>query len=462
MTDAAQPPQIARLHPLREAEFASILAVGFGAAVLMWAIGYIAHLPGFQPSSQFVFGLLILALIVAGFFAGRIGGVSRRAAVLAGALAGTINLLIVGSLLGGKNRDQLLPRELLQNAALWSFSTIVVCGLGVGLGRLLAGVGRRHGTEGGQNWTFRFALIGCIATLLLISVGGVVTGFEAGLAVPDWPNTYGYNMFLFPLSKMTGGIYYEHSHRLFGALVGLTMLTLTIHLWRTESRRWVKIVASGLLAIVIAQGLLGALRVTGKFTLSQEPGELAPNLALAVVHGVLAQVYFCGLLVLTAALSTRWRGGNHAIEHESAATDRGLGFACIAIVLLQLILGALLRHFTYGLQYHLALAAVVVITLGAFSIRVWSLYEIPPLSRIGATLVGLILVQLLLGFAALAATYVDGTKGTHPLQVIVTTLHQTTGALVLGLTVLSMAWHLRLVCPAGEAETGNDAIPTRP
>ena len=71
--------------------------------------------------------------------------------------------------------------------------------------------------------------------------------------------------------------------------------------------------------------------------------------------------------------------------------------------------------------------------------------------RIGATLIGLLLAQLLLGFAALAATYVDGTHGTRPLQVLITTAHQTTGALILGLSALSVAWHFRLVCPAGEA-----------
>lgn len=438
---------------------APILAIGFGTAVLMWAIGYIAHLPGVQTSSQTVFGLLILALLIAGAFAGRIGGVSLRTSLIAGALAGMINLLIIGSLLGGENRDRMLPRELLQSTAFWSISTIVLCAAGVGLGRLIAGTRRNSSAAANQNWTFRFAIIACFATLLLISVGGVVTGFDAGLAVPDWPNTYGYNMFLFPLAKMTGGVYYEHSHRLFGALVGLTMLALTIHLFLSERRRGVKNAATALLLIVIAQGILGALRVTGRFTLSQDPAALAPNLGLAVVHGVLAQLFFSGLLALSAALSTGWRAAGAPLEHESAATDRGLGVACIAIVLLQLVFGALLRHFIYGLQYHLALAGVVFVVLGIFAIRVWSLYETAPLPRIGASLVGLILTQLLLGFAALAATYIDGNRGTHPLQVLITTLHQTVGALILGLTVLSTTWHLRLTCPVGESESAAASAP---
>ena len=63
---------------------------------------------------------------------------------------------------------------------------------------------------------------------MLISSGGLVTGFRAGMAVPDWPNTFGHNMFLFPFTKMTGGVFYEHAHRLLGSLVGLTALVLAI------------------------------------------------------------------------------------------------------------------------------------------------------------------------------------------------------------------------------------------
>src|SRR5580765_5532656 len=70
-------------------------------------------------------------------------------------------------------------------------------------------------------WLHRFAVMTALATFCLLGVGGLVTSHGVGMAVPDWPNTYGYNMFLFPISKWVGGVLYEHSHRLMAALVGL-------------------------------------------------------------------------------------------------------------------------------------------------------------------------------------------------------------------------------------------------
>src|SRR6266705_6325904 len=71
-----------------------------------------------------------------------------------------------------------------------------------------------------NKWRNRFAWLTCVATLLLICSGGMLTAKNVGLAVPDWPTTFGYNMFLFPISKWVGGILFEHTHRLMGSLVG--------------------------------------------------------------------------------------------------------------------------------------------------------------------------------------------------------------------------------------------------
>src|SRR6185436_11582493 len=120
---------------------------------------------------------------------------------------------------------------------------------------------------------YRLALATLGATCTLILLGGLVTNTGAALAVPDWPNTFGYNMILFPWSKMVGGIFYEHSHRLMGALVGLLTLALAAALWREGGR----LRRLGLLAVaaVLAQGLLGGLRVV----LLQD--------TLAIYHGLL-------------------------------------------------------------------------------------------------------------------------------------------------------------------------------
>ncbi|MFN9956993.1 MAG: COX15/CtaA family protein, partial [bacterium] len=104
----------------------------------------------------------------------------------------------------------------------------------------------------------------------MIVLGGIVTGYEAGLAVPDWPNSFGHNMLLYPVSEMKGGIFYEHAHRLFGMLVGLSSFTLAALCWRHERRASIRWAASALLFMVCVQGLMGGLRVTGMFTLSQD------------------------------------------------------------------------------------------------------------------------------------------------------------------------------------------------
>src|SRR5881227_2250072 len=105
------------------------------------------------------------------------------------------------------------------------------------------------------------ALLTCIATFPLIFMGGLVTSHGAGMSVPDWPNSYGYNMFLFPPRLWIGGILYEHTHRLMATVVGMLSIALTIVAWWTESRRWVRWLATSVLAAVIFQGVLGGLRV---------------------------------------------------------------------------------------------------------------------------------------------------------------------------------------------------------
>src|SRR5712671_6819427 len=105
------------------------------------------------------------------------------------------------------------------------------------------------------------ALTTSAATLLLIFMGGLVTSYHAGMSVPDWPNSYGYNMFTFPPSKWVGGIFYEHTHRLMGTVVGMCSIALTTAAWRLESRRWVRWLATSVLFAVIFQGVLGGLRV---------------------------------------------------------------------------------------------------------------------------------------------------------------------------------------------------------
>src|SRR3954466_3534950 len=111
-------------------------------------------------------------------------------------------------------------------------------------------------------WLHRFAVLLAMLVLGLLWVGGLVTSHGVGMAVPDWPNTFGYNMFFFPISKWVGGIFYEHTHRLVASAVGFLTIILTAWLWIKEDRRWLRWLGVLALAAVIAQGVLGGLRVT--------------------------------------------------------------------------------------------------------------------------------------------------------------------------------------------------------
>src|SRR5436190_18487289 len=106
-------------------------------------------------------------------------------------------------------------------------------------------------------WLHRFAVLMAAATLCLVCIGGLVTSHGAGMAVPDWPTTYGYNMFAFPISKWAGGIFYEHSHRLVASGVGFLTSILAIWLWVKESRRWLRWMGVIAWFAVVLQGVLG-------------------------------------------------------------------------------------------------------------------------------------------------------------------------------------------------------------
>jgi len=280
-----------------------VLTLGFGTTVAMWLAGYLCRLPAVVLPSPVVLVLMLGCLIGGGYVAGACSSRGIKGGIYGALLAAALNLLILGSLLSGETPNSIHP-----GAILWLPGWFI---LAAALGALGAQIGVHHPhLPKVENWTGLLVLIGVVATFLLIIVGGLVTSNDAGLAVVDWPNSFGYNMFLYPLSRMTGGIYYEHAHRLFGSLVGLTTLVITVHLFRTESRKGIKILTGCILAAVIFQGILGGLRVTGRFTLSTSQADVAPSLTLAVVHGVVGQVFLGMLTTLAVFTSTAWLRGD--------------------------------------------------------------------------------------------------------------------------------------------------------
>jgi cytochrome c oxidase assembly protein subunit 15 len=161
----------------------------------------------------------------------------------------------------------------------------------------------------------------------------MVTSKNAGLAVPDWPTTFGYNMFLFPVSKWVGGILFEHTHRLIASAVGFLTIILTIWLWRSESRKWVRNLGLITLGGVILQGILGGLRVT---MLKDQIG---------IFHACIAQA-FLGLLVVIALVTTNFWSSldEFRVSQRNFSRIRFLVIAITFAIYVQLALGATMRH----------------------------------------------------------------------------------------------------------------------
>jgi cytochrome c oxidase assembly protein subunit 15 len=184
---------------------------------------------------------------------------------------------------------------------------------------------------------FWFAVLNAVATFLLIGLGGLVTSHEAGMSVPDWPTSYGYNMFLFPVDKWIGGIFYEHSHRLLASLVGLLTTILAVWLWLKDPRKWLHWLGIAAFLLVIGQGVLGGLRVRWQLDW------------LGVPHGAVAQTF----LVLTCAIALftcRWWW--HSETEKQNSVPRGLRRHVLYVTLLifvQLLIAATIRHQHAGL-----------------------------------------------------------------------------------------------------------------
>ncbi len=176
-----------------------------------------------------------------------------------------------------------------------------------------------------------FAWFTAGATLLLICSGGMVTSKGVGLAVPDWPTTFGYNMFFFPISKWVGGIFFEHTHRLIASIVGVLTIILAVWLAFSKVERWVKWLGWTSLGAVVLQGILGGLRVT----LMKDQ--------IGIFHACVAQAFFGMLVVVALALSPVWQRLRPFVRQNTGSLAR-VAIVISAIVYGQLALGATMRH----------------------------------------------------------------------------------------------------------------------
>jgi len=265
--------------------------------------------------------------------------------------------------------------------------------------------------------THRLAVLTAAATGVLIVFGGLVTNTGAALAVPDWPTTFGHNMFLFPWSQMIGGVFYEHSHRLLGSVVGLMTVALAVALWPRGGR----LRALGIVAVVavIAQGVVGGLRVV-----------LLTD-GLAMVHGPLAQGFFA--LVVAIALITSERMAQPAPALDGGT--RGLTLAAALLVYVQIVFGALLTH-AGRIDLHLvgALAVFALVPVVTARLRRTGDAVAAPAAR---ALLLLLAVQLLLGVGAylvrFSTIWIPGGQLT---MLALPVAHRLTGGLILAAGVI--------------------------
>jgi cytochrome c oxidase assembly protein subunit 15 len=203
-----------------------------------------------------------------------------------------------------------------------------------------------------------FAALVAASTAVLIFAGGLVTSTGSGLSVPDWPNTYGWFMWAFPMSKMVGGIFYEHAHRLIASTVGFLILVLAIWLGRAEPRRWVRRLGYLALGAVIAQGILGGITVLWYL----------PD-AISIAHASLAQIVFCLTVTIALATSPGWKRGYIAdpkgprrtelptpnsqlprrLDSPDDRTLQRIAIATTAVIYAQILIGATMRHTGAGL-----------------------------------------------------------------------------------------------------------------
>lgn len=288
----------------------------------------------------------------------------------------------------------------------------------------------------------------CGLTFVVVGVGGLVTTTKAGMAVPDWPNTYGYNLFLYPWQTWLWGpwdLFVEHGHRLAASASGLVTIVLLMLLWRDKSRpRWLVGMGGFALGLVILQGLLGGMRV------------VFDERWLAMIHGVVGPLFF-GLTVALLVWTSHW--WERSANGQSSIDLRAPGLLLVVVIYTQMILGAALRHlppefspqtFLAIARFHLLFAAIVAVTwlaIACWLARSGSGPLKSPLRWVGVVLVA----QILLGLVTWCYKYAVptwaeeltgwsfGTIVVDSLsQSITVTAHQANGSLLLATSV----WHL--------------------
>lgn len=253
-------------------------------------------------------------------------------------------------------------------------------------------------------WPHRLAALTTGATLVLIVAGGIVTTTGSGMAVPDWPTTFGYNMFFFPWARMAGGVLYEHAHRLIGSGVGLLTVSLAGLLWGLERRAWVRWLGVGAVGAVVVQGTLGGLRVVWVAD------------GLAIVHGAFAQAFIGLVAVLMLVTSRGWMAPVEPVSDPGLLGLRRWAAATTACLYLQVILGTLVTHRALWVHAHILVAVAISAAVILLGIRLAPRRDaLPELGAPMAMLRVAWIVQLALGLGAYVAKFHGTAVPTGPI-----------------------------------------------
>ena len=280
-------------------------------------------------------------------------------------------------------------------------------------------------------WLARYAKLVVAATFCLIFLGAMVTSKDAGLSVPDWPTSYGYNMFTFPFSRWVGGIFFEHLHRQVASGIGLLTTILAIWIWRARCAPWLRWLGLGAFVLVCVQGVLGGLRVTHV------------SIVLAMLHACTAQLFLSVLVLIATALSPRWIRPSAEPRRGCAPSVRILSWSLVGAIYAQIMVGAIMRHLHAGLSiptFPLAFGqwvppmldervainfghrvGALIVTLLVIALVSLIVRREPRLMRSSAGLVALLVAQIALGASVIWFRR----------EPVITSLHVVCGAAVL-------------------------------
>jgi len=310
-------------------------------------------------------------------------------------------------------------------------------------------------------WPHRLAWALCCTTLPLILLGSMVTNYGAGMAVEDWPTTFGYWFYPIQAWLAVWDLFLEHGHRMLAQAVGLLAIGLAVVLWWKDSRRWTRLLGLAVVVGVISQGILGGVRV------------IFDDVMLAKIHGCTAPLFFALCTAVVTMTSRKWLSDTPPREHPAAGRMQRMAVVLAVAFYLELVIGAQLRHQLSGdwagdawagwfeLWVWLKLIGAGLLTGGV----VWllrfvsrNLPDEPAIVFRARLLAGLFLTQAVLGAAAWVTKYgwpgwfsdyimaIDYTVVAEgPLQTTVRTAHVGVGACSLAAALSLALWSRRLL-----------------